>query len=527
MTTTQSFEPLVPPESTGSVPSPESVPRQRITWPEVAVAVVAFIGMCVAVLTKTAHFLEPDDYAYRASIVALSHGEILLTNAQHAALLKELSHTSQPGIAQWDHLANGDWISEKNPGYPFLAVFFQVLGVLRITPLFFGGVACVGLFAGARRWLGKWAGTYSVILFCFSGAALAFAWRATMPTFTDASLIAAGAGALIWAMVVSDSSVAKRTVVGVLAFLAFDLAVFVRYTNIVMLLVALAALVVGFKASGLPKRFLLWCLGSVAAFAIAIAIFNKAIYGGFTKTGYSAGEITFGSGAIIPNLEHMPYHLVRSIPMMVLGIIAIGWIALRFFMTAGEHADPAKKAKARQDGLIGGFLALGWIGIWGLYSAYNWTAQMSSNTGQSIQVIRFYVPALGAIALLSTWFLMQLPKWLPPFFLAAAIGLGLWSYQGLVAGGGPGGPGGPGGFGGPGAQGQLGGPGAPSHGGFPGGGAPPAGFTPPSGSQRPPNGFGPPSGAFQGGPQNGGTPPSGASRPALPNGKSTTTTTKK
>jgi len=37
-------------------------------------------------------------------------------------------------------------------------------------------------------------GTYAVVLYCSSGAALNFASRSTMPTFTDASLIAAAAG---------------------------------------------------------------------------------------------------------------------------------------------------------------------------------------------------------------------------------------------------------------------------------------------------------------------------------------------
>ncbi|HZX97922.1 MAG TPA: hypothetical protein VFE92_00265 [Dermatophilaceae bacterium] len=50
-----------------------------------------------------------------------------------------------------------------------------------------------------------------VILFCSSGAALVFAWRATMPTFTDASLIAAGAGALLWTMLATERTVRLRT----------------------------------------------------------------------------------------------------------------------------------------------------------------------------------------------------------------------------------------------------------------------------------------------------------------------------
>ena len=469
----------VPPNSgDGAIPAPEN--RWNVTWPEIAIAVVAFLGMCVAALTKSAHLLEPDDYAYRASIVALSHGEIVLTNAQHTALINELSKTGSPGIMQWDHLANGSWISEKNPGYPFFAVLFQMLGFLKITPLFYGAVACLGLFAGARQWLGKWAGTYAVILFCFSGAALAFAWRSTMPTFTDAALIAAGSGGLLWSLLAANSSVFKRTLVGILSSLAFDGAVFIRYTNVVILIVALAALLLTFKSTKLPKRFLLWCLSPVVLFGIGVGLFNKSIYGGFFTTGYSKGEITFSTSAIVPNLEHMPYHLVRSIPMAVLALISIFWIVVRLIVWKSTSNERESLKFARRDAVIGGFLTLAWAGIWFLYFAYDWTAQISASHGQSIHVIRFYVPALGLIALLATWFLTQLPRWMPPLILAVVIGLGLWSYQGLVNASGPGG--GPGGF-----PGGL--PGGP--GGFPGGGSTgnqfPPGFKPQPGMQPPSN----------------------------------------
>jgi hypothetical protein len=69
-----------------------------------------------------------------------------------------------------------------------LAAPFEALGIIRWAPLFYGALACLGLFIGARRWLGHFGGLAAVGLYCSSGAALAFAWRDYMPTFTDASL---------------------------------------------------------------------------------------------------------------------------------------------------------------------------------------------------------------------------------------------------------------------------------------------------------------------------------------------------
>ena len=116
--------------------------------------------------------MEPDDYAYRASIVALTDGHRLtLSTAQVTAPAAQLNLVAGPGgavsaspgplgsIEQWVQLPDGRWISEKDPGYPFLAAPFQLLGIIRLAPLFYGALACLGLFFGARRWLGRYGGT--------------------------------------------------------------------------------------------------------------------------------------------------------------------------------------------------------------------------------------------------------------------------------------------------------------------------------------------------------------------------------
>jgi hypothetical protein len=461
----------------------------RLGRGEVVVAVLAFAALCVAVLTRATQLLEPDDYAYRASIVALTQGHLLsLTNTEYQTLLKSLSNGGGMGIAQWVHTAGGTWISEKNPGYPFLAAPFQALGVLRLAPLFYGALGSVGLFAGARRWLGRWGGTWAVVLFCSSGAALAFAWRPTMPTFTDASLIAAGAGLLLWAMLAVERSARRRTVIGLLGFLALEAAVLVRYTNLVLLVVAVVTVLLVFRRTALPRRSVGWWLGSVALLGAMILGYGYAAYGSVLKTGYSSGEITFSLSSVIPNLQHMPARLIAGMPMMVLALGALGWMAIRAVAARRRGIDPARRARYRRDTAVGLTLAAGWLGLWGLYAAYDWTVRMGSATGSDIHLIRFYLPALGLVSLLAAWLLAQLPRWLPILLLVVLIGLSARSYPDLVAGG-LGGPGG----GAPGMQGPGGIPGQLPPGGIPGqlppGGIP--GQPPPGGipGQPPPGGI--------------------------------------
>jgi hypothetical protein len=124
--------------------------------------------------------------------------------------------------------AGGRWISEKDPGYPFLAAPFQALGVIRLALLFYGALACLSLFVGARLWVGRFGGAAAVGLFWSSGAALLFAWRDYMPTFTDASLIAAGTGVLLWVALAEEAAARQRTWLGLAGFVAIEAAVFAR-----------------------------------------------------------------------------------------------------------------------------------------------------------------------------------------------------------------------------------------------------------------------------------------------------------
>jgi hypothetical protein len=414
-------------------------------------ALAAFAVLCVMALSFAPRLVEPDDYAYRASIVAMTHGDFLsLSTAQVEALAAQLPGPGggrllggPGGIPQWVQLADGRWISEKDPGYPFLAAPFQALGIIRLAPLFYGALACLGLYAGGRRWLGRWGGAAAVGLFCSSGAAMLFAWRDYMPTFTDASLIAAGTGALLWAVLAAEASRTRRTGAGLAGFVALEAATFVRYTDIVVLGCAAVAVVVAgrIRAARLPRATLAWWLGSVAVFGACVAVFDALVYGGPLKSGYQPGEITFSLSAVLPNLRSMPAHLIEAMPMLVLGLAGLGWIAARWARLRRAGGEDA--GRARRDLAVGLALTASWFSVWGLYAAYTWTA----HGGSTLQVVRFYVPALGAIALLGAWPLIRLGTLLPtllatrarraPLALASAalvvvlFALGAWSFSAM------------------------------------------------------------------------------------------------
>ena len=412
-----------------------TVPANRTpVWLEAALAAVAFVALCAVVLAVGAPRIavEPDDGAYHYSIVAITMGDLLtLSSAQLNALDAKMGPSGSRVPNQWIQLANGRYISEKDPGYPYLAAPFEALGIIQWAQLFFGALACLGLFVGARRWLGRFGGLAAVGLYCSSGAALIFAWRMYMPTFTDASLIAAGTGALLWAMLATEASPRRRTSAGLAGFVAIEIATFVRYTDIVILGCAVVAVILAWRlpAAKLPLRTLCWWLASVVVFGAGVAVFDDQIYGGPLTTGYQPGEVTFGLSAVLPNLRLMPPHLIRAMPMLVLALVALAWIIVRwvFMRRARGHDD----AVALRDLWVALALAASWLTIWGLYAAYTWTV----DGGVTLSLIRFYLPAIGAISLLGAWLVTRIPgrSWLAGLTTTAVIagmfGLGAWSFH--------------------------------------------------------------------------------------------------
>ena len=405
---------------------------------EVCLAAAAFAVLCVLVLRAVPYLPEPDDSAYRASIVAMTDGHFFtLSGAQAHALAVQLTpqlggSRLGGGPIQWVQLPGGRWISEKDPGYPYLAVAFQALGLIRLGPLFYGALACLGLYVGGRRWLGGFGGAAAVGLYCSSGAAILFAWRDYMPTFTEASLIAAGTGALLWVVLAAEASTRRRTWVGLAGFVALEAATFSRYTNVVVLGCAVIAVLVAWRlrAGRLPGSAVAWWLGSVGVFGVGVAIFNTFIYGGPLRSGYRPGEITFSLSALGPNLRYMPAHLIQAMPMLVLGLAALAGVAavwLRRRRAGGQQA-----AAARRDLAVALTLAASWAAVWVLYATYTWTAAAGLST---LQAVRFYVPALGAISLLGAWLLVRVPRTRPLVAIttlavvAALFGLGGWAFH--------------------------------------------------------------------------------------------------
>ena len=96
------------------------------------------------------------------------------------------------------------------------------------------------------------------------------------------------------------------------------------------------------------------------------------------------------------------------------------WIVVRWVLV--RCVSGPTTVAARRDLCVGLALAAMWLAIWALYSAYTWTTDPTSVT---VQVVRFYLPPLGPIAILGAWLATRIPgrEWLTGLVTVAAITL--------------------------------------------------------------------------------------------------------
>ena len=210
----------------------------------------------------------------------------------------------------------------------------------------------------------------------------------------DASLIALGFGALLWVALTSDAKPRRRLIVGLIGYFALEGAVFIRYTDVVELLVVVVATLVLGRRVALSWRIIVAWLSSVALFVVGVSAFDAWAYGNATSTGYSPGEIMF-SLELLAELKRYARATDDGYAMWLLAAASLTWIIVRR-VRARDRID-AMAVTANRDVVVATVLALGWLGLWLLYLNYTWTVSMVSGHGGpgggvTVRRDRFYIP---------------------------------------------------------------------------------------------------------------------------------------
>ena len=327
----------------------------RAAWAEAALAVAAFAALCVVVLSVAPQTAEPDDGAYRASIVAMTEGHFLtLSTAQAEALARKLGDNPAAPPNQWIELSRRAVYQREGsrlsvPRGAVRGARHHPLGaaVLRGTRLPRAVRRRPALARALRR---PRRGGSVLLIRSRAGVRLARLHADVHRRLADRGRFRRSCCGRCWQPRPVRGGAPGPASPG---SLALEIATFVRYTNIVILGCAVVAVIVAWRlrAARLPLRTLCWWLASVAVFGAGVAIFDDLVYGGPLTTGYQPGEVTFALGAIGPNLRIMPAHLMQAMPMLVLGLIALAWIIVRWLVL--RRAGGQAGAAARRDLWVG------------------------------------------------------------------------------------------------------------------------------------------------------------------------------
>ena len=348
-----------------------------------AAAALGYLFTCIVVLAAPAKLPEPDDWSYRAQLEALRMGHVTLDATQFSAV--ELAMRRQGGAAnQWVRLPGGRYLSEKNPGYCFLAAPFFLLGLIRLAPLAFLALGCAALWLAGRRLSNELGACAAVLLFLASPAVLVMAARPYMPTAAELSLVAAGLGFYAYCALAKEEPMRRRAWLGALAFALAGTAVPVRFTSALGLVLLAAHACLFMRANAVPARvLLLWACAAALPLAL-LAVYNVVVFGAPLAHAYAYSHrmIAFTIAALADNLKLGPareWWAMPALPLAVIATGAYGWL---------------RPAGTRFALLFAAVLASYWVA----WAMYGWTSM--AYRAHVMVTIRPLLPAVGAVALL-------------------------------------------------------------------------------------------------------------------------------
>ena len=128
----------------------------------------------------------------------------------------------------------------------------------------------------------------------------------------------------------------------------------------------------------------------------------------------------------------MPAHLIQAMPMLVLGLVALAWIIVRWLVLRRAGGQRRRGGPSRSMGRPRPGRVV--VRDLGPVRRVHLDDRPDSVT---LQVVRFYVPAIGAISLLGAWLVTRIPgrAWLAGLTSTAVItamfGLGAWSFHAM------------------------------------------------------------------------------------------------
>jgi hypothetical protein len=414
---------------------------------------VGFIAAAALVLATPVQLPDPDDWANYLGVRNFSQGKLTVDGYTVYMQSKEVG--SKGGVLlQYLPVdkSNKKFALEKAPGYIFYLVPFYKAGLVRWGNILLMLGTVIVTYVLLKRLRDEKAAMIGGLLTLFTPIGLVMMNRIYMDTYASLAFLAIGAGLYLYYHLEREKLKPWRG--GLLLFFGFFFIVYSvisRYTN--------APIAVVFGLHWLITRIIDWRKGRSAAFnwnliptilgiglpAAILMVYDHFVFGSAFKYSYAISPYPikfafqyFGqvdpygksivSQILLNNGEGYARNLLIGFPLLLVGIP--GFIFMVYQKLIRRRANPYSKWGSLSTEMPGDILwvLFGWfIGVFGLYWGYEWTAGIINGGGMVI-FDRFLLPGLFPCVIVCALVLARFPyKVLAPV-LAVLIAFGAMFY---------------------------------------------------------------------------------------------------
>ena len=433
--------------------------------------VIVIVGLLLAIalsLVIPAHMFAPDDWAYYYAVENFSDGKLVVDDLLHFQQVYE-AWQKEGLLVQYNRIDFNKWAMEKAPGYVLFLVPFKLIEIPRAGNVLLALGVTLVTYILLKRLRDEKTACIGSLLMLFTPASLIMFNRSYVDGFAANAFLAMGGGLYIYYTLKQDSIRPARG--AVLLFLAFLLAawsVVVRYTNLpVVAILALHFVITRMMAllrrNETRLRFEIPPVILGVGLPVALLLFyNVSVFGSAFDNGYNytlapvkfayqyigAVDLTgkpYPLNIIAGNFRNVPWPLFIGYPLLIFGIP--GLVVVFYQKIAAllkRRGLPGPWADLDIELPWGILLILaGWfIGVFGLYMMYEWTATPYLSGHPYIQMkefhfmefARFYLPGLLPVVVVVALVIARMPVKIWAALLVIAIIVGSVLYMNTALG---------------------------------------------------------------------------------------------
>jgi hypothetical protein len=366
------------------------------------------------------HMRENSDWSFQYAVQNFSQGRFTVDGI---TIGHQADEANQYGglLSQYVLLGDDRWALTEAPGYIFYLLPFYYIHATEIGNLVLAAGMTAVAYLLLRRLRDEKTACLGSLLLLFTPVALAMMQRAYSDSFGASAFLAMGGGLYLYYCLRRRELTA--ILAGILLFLSglsLGWSLAANYNNSLPVVIFTLHFIFTFFRSRLPgqgREPILPAVLMVVGIAIPLAgllVYQNAVFGSPLKTGlqYVQLPVGFALQCVWLNFKFVTVALLVGFPLL---LPAMATLFSAFYSKIRACASRRSTVpfidilpEVSLDVLL---LFGGWIAsVYGLYFAYEWTANTQVVSMPFVMMAKFYLPAAFPLTVLATLLLKRLPQ---------------------------------------------------------------------------------------------------------------------